>query len=102
MPDRHLQFPTNDEPLVAPMGDRIVSSREARIITGLSATTMWRERRHKRFPEPVQLSPHRKGYVASELYAWLQARIDAARQKSCSTSTFSSSTSGRSSSVSKR
>jgi predicted DNA-binding transcriptional regulator AlpA len=40
---------------------------------------MWRERRHKRFPEPVPLSTNRKGYLASEVYRWLQARIDAAR-----------------------
>ena len=60
-------------------GDSILSGRETSRITGLSPTTMWRERRHKRFPEPVQLSASRKGYLASEVYRWLQARIDAAR-----------------------
>ena len=59
--------------------ERILSAREASRITGLSPTTMWRERRHKRFPEPVQLSASRKGYLASEVYRWLQARVDAAR-----------------------
>jgi predicted DNA-binding transcriptional regulator AlpA len=40
---------------------------------------MWRERRQKRFQEPVSLSPNRKGYLASEVFAWLQARVDEAR-----------------------
>ena len=67
-------------PLNAVMpGDSILSGRETSRITGLSLTTIWRERRHRRFPEPVPLSTNRKGYLASEVYRWLQARIDAAR-----------------------
>ena len=78
--DCDIRIPSWDPLLNAAMpGDRILSAREASRITGLSLTTIWRERRHKRFPEPVQLSASRKGYLASEVYRWLQARVDAAR-----------------------
>jgi predicted DNA-binding transcriptional regulator AlpA len=77
-----VPLPPCDDPPAAPMpGDRILSGRETSRITGLSPTTMWRERRHKRFPEPVQLSASRKGYLASEVYRWLQARVDAAHSE---------------------
>jgi predicted DNA-binding transcriptional regulator AlpA len=76
----YVRIPSWDPPLNAVMpGERILSGRETSRITGLSLTTIWRERRHKRFPEPVPLSTNRKGYLASEVYRWLQARIDAAR-----------------------
>jgi predicted DNA-binding transcriptional regulator AlpA len=78
---RRFQFPNRVSPITPGVpGDRLVSSREARAITGLSATTMWRLRRQDRFPEPVQISPRRKGYLASELNAWLQIQIDASRR----------------------
>jgi predicted DNA-binding transcriptional regulator AlpA len=78
--DRNCRLPIWDRPLKYPLtGDRILSSRETRKITGLSSTTMWRERKNKRFPEPVQLTANRKGYLESEVYDWLQGRIDAAR-----------------------
>ena len=78
---RRFQFPNRVSPITPGVpGDRLVSSREARAITGLSATTMWRARRQDRFPEPVQISRRRKGYLASELYAWLHIRIDASRR----------------------
>jgi predicted DNA-binding transcriptional regulator AlpA len=78
--DCYVRIPSWDPPFNAAMPEeRILSAREASRITGLSLTTLWRERRKKKFPEPVPLSTNRKGYVASEVYRWLQARIDAAR-----------------------
>jgi predicted DNA-binding transcriptional regulator AlpA len=78
--DHDVRLASLASPLNAVMpGDTILSGRETSRITGLSLTTIWRERRHKRFPEPVQLSTNRKGFLTSEVYRWLQARVDAAR-----------------------
>jgi prophage regulatory protein len=54
--------------------DRILRIREVEKITGLSNTTIWRERQRGTFPEPVKISTGRHGWRASDLNAWLDAR----------------------------
>jgi hypothetical protein len=44
-----------------------------------SRVTRWRLRQDGKFPEPVQLSPGRVGYVKAEVLAWIQERIKTAR-----------------------
>ena len=51
-----------------------VSRAQVRDLTGLSATTIWREIRAGRFPEPVTLSPNRKAFRASDIDAWVRGR----------------------------
>lgn len=51
-----------------------LSRAEVRELTGLSATTIWREIRAGRFPEPVALSPNRKAFRASDIAAWARDR----------------------------
>ena len=51
-----------------------LSRAEVRALTGLSATTIWREIRAGRFPEPVALSPNRKAFRANDIAQWVSGR----------------------------
>lgn len=48
--------------------------REVEKQTSLSRVTLWRMSKRGEFPQRVQLSPGRVGYVAAEVDAWLEAR----------------------------
>ena len=54
--------------------DGFVSRAEVRYLTGLSATTIWREIRAGRFPKPVTLSPNRKAFRAHDIDEWVRGR----------------------------
>lgn len=47
---------------------------------GVSRTTLWQLTRDGGFPRPVEITDKRRGYVASEVEAWIRARM-AARDK---------------------
>ena len=51
-----------------------LSRAEVRALTGLSATTIWREIRAGRFPEPVALSPNRKAIRTNDIAEWVRGR----------------------------
>jgi prophage regulatory protein len=55
--------------------DRILRIREVEKITGLSNTTIWRERQRGTFPEPVKISVGRHGWRESDINAWLNSRL---------------------------
>lgn len=61
----------------AQASDRVMLDAEVRVKTGLSHTTRWREIKEKRFPAPLSISAGRVGWLASEIEAWLQQRIEA-------------------------
>ncbi len=50
---------------------------EVRALTGLSATTIWREICAGRFPAPVALSPNRRAFRAREVAQWMHSRSKA-------------------------
>ena len=54
--------------------ERFMSRAEVRALTGLSATTLWREIRAGRFPEAVVMSPNRKAFRSTDIADWMQAR----------------------------
>ena len=54
--------------------DRIMRRPEVLKRTGFSGTTLWREVQAKRFPPPVQLSPHMVGWFESSINAWMDKR----------------------------
>ncbi|WP_371332000.1 helix-turn-helix transcriptional regulator [Bosea sp. BIWAKO-01] len=62
---------TNPDQKVA---DSILRCREVEHATGLSRTTIWRERRAGRFPQPVQITATLRGWRASDVIAWLERR----------------------------
>ena len=62
----------DDQPL--PQLDRFLGRAEVSALTGLSATTLWREIRAGRFPKAVSLSPNRKGFRAQDIADWIGTR----------------------------
>ena len=45
---------------------------------GLSRSTLWRMRRAGEFPNPVHISKGRVGYVAAQVHAFIQSRLEGA------------------------
>jgi prophage regulatory protein len=64
------------EPLYPPIGgeDRFIREPECREITGLSRPTRWRLEKAGLFPKKRQLSPGCKGWLGSEIHAWMAGR----------------------------
>jgi predicted DNA-binding transcriptional regulator AlpA len=67
--------------VVPEVGERLLSMREAsRVAGGLHRNTLRRlwsqtdEQGQPRFPKPVEMSPGRYGFLASELRAWIATR----------------------------
>lgn len=56
--------------------DRFLNSKDVTAITGWSRQTLWREVRAGRFPAAVPTSPHRVGWLESEVARWQEARIE--------------------------
>ena len=57
------------------VSDRFLSKPEVLRIAGFSAATLWREVNAGRFPTPVSLSAQRKGFLESEVRAWIANRL---------------------------
>ncbi|MCE7028921.1 helix-turn-helix transcriptional regulator [Jiella avicenniae] len=53
------------------------SIKEACQMLGVSRTTLWQMGKDPTFPRPITISAGRKGFVASELEAFIKARIAA-------------------------
>ncbi|MER9967552.1 hypothetical protein [Mesorhizobium sp. M0060] len=58
--------------------DRILSEDELDVLTGISSTTRWRERKAGRFPLLMELSPGRKGNTLRQVREWRKERQAAA------------------------
>jgi prophage regulatory protein len=56
---------------------QILRRREVEKLTGLGRSTIYREISLDRFPKPIKLNPNGTsvGWLASEIYAWIEARI---------------------------
>ncbi|RUU35366.1 AlpA family phage regulatory protein [Mesorhizobium sp. M6A.T.Ce.TU.002.03.1.1] len=54
---------------------QILSIKEACKRVGISRTTVWQLTREGKFPGLVRITPKRKGYVDSEIEAWISERI---------------------------
>lgn len=52
-----------------------VSIKETCKITSLSRTTIWKLEKEGHFPRTVRLAGIKKGFVRSEVDAWMQARV---------------------------
>lgn len=58
--------------------DRIVRLPEALQMTGVTAMTLWRWERDKKFPKRIHLGPRAIGWRLSDLQAWIATREQAA------------------------
>lgn len=63
------------------MTERLLRFEEVRSLTGLSKTTITRLEKGNTFPKRVTLGPRSIAWVETEVKAWVQAKIDAARSK---------------------
>jgi len=63
--------------VVAQHDDAIVREPECQILTRLSRPTRWRLERAGKFPQKRQLSPGCKGWLRSEIQAWIAERARA-------------------------
>ena len=61
------------------VSDRFLSKPEVLRIAGFSAATLWREVNAGHFPAPVSISAQRKGFLESEVRAWIANRIASRR-----------------------
>jgi prophage regulatory protein len=55
--------------------DRIMRRREVEGVCGMSRSTLYRLVAAKNFPAPVKLSKSMVGFLASEVFAWIESRI---------------------------
>ena len=55
--------------------DRFLGKHEVLRIAGFSAATLWREVNAGRFPAPISISANRKGFLESEVRAWIANRV---------------------------
>ena len=44
-------------------------------ITGLSRSTIYQHKKEGTFPKPIRLGRKAVGWIESEIFAWLEARI---------------------------
>ena len=66
------------------MNKAILRPRQVYELIGLSAMQVWRLRRDGRFPQPIALGIHSRGFLKEEIDAWIELRIaerDARHQK---------------------
>jgi len=62
---------SQNAPVIAQPLDRILRLKEVRETSGLSDTTIWRERKAGRFPEPIQITGRLIGWPESVIRAWI-------------------------------
>ncbi|MCW8883679.1 MAG: AlpA family phage regulatory protein [Motiliproteus sp.] len=55
-------------------GKRFMSAKEVVARAGVSRTTIWRMQRKGVFPKKRQLSDGRVGWLASDVYEWIDSR----------------------------
>jgi prophage regulatory protein len=61
------------------MTERLLKKAEVEQITSLSATEIQRREKDGTFPLHLSISPKRVAWIASEIEAWVQAKIKNAR-----------------------
>lgn len=68
---REIRMRSNPAPMIEPPPDRYLGWREAKpLFGGISRTTAWRGVRAGWLPAPVQISPGRCAWRASDIVAW--------------------------------
>lgn len=58
----------------ASLQDRYITESECHRMSGLPRVTRWRMEKRGEFPQRRRLSPNRVGWLASEVFAWMESR----------------------------
>lgn len=61
------------------MQEQILKLTEVKLITGLSASSIYRGSANGTFPKQIKLGERSSGFLKSEVSQWLQDRIEASR-----------------------
>ena len=64
------------------MSQQILKLSEVKLISGLSASSVYRGAANGTFPKPIKLSERSSGWIKSEIDQWLKERIEASRNDS--------------------
>lgn len=64
------------------MKQQILKLSEVKLISGLSASSVYRGAANGTFPKPIKLSERSSGWIKSEVDQWLNERIEASRNDS--------------------
>lgn len=64
------------------MQEQILKLSEVKLITGLSASSIYRGSAKGTFPKQIKLTERSSGFLQSEISKWLQNRIEASRNDS--------------------
>lgn len=67
------------QPTIDPAQERLMRRPEVLRLTGLSRSSMYRLIEKLDFPRPVRLSAKTVGWPASQVNAWIAARVTASR-----------------------
>ena len=69
--------------MTTPRSDRFVRRPEVEFRTGLKRSTMYSYIAEGKFPRPISLgTSHSVAWLSSEIDAWIEARVQAARGQS--------------------
>jgi prophage regulatory protein len=55
--------------------NRIIRLRELKILTGLSAATIWRKEKENTFPKRRRISKRAVGWIHNEVSQWIDKQI---------------------------
>ncbi|MGZ8219570.1 helix-turn-helix transcriptional regulator [Methylomagnum sp.] len=72
-----LWSPTMQAEILIKPGDRFVRLPEVRVITGRSKSQIYAD---TTFPRPIKLSARESAWLHSEVLAWMQTKLEAARK----------------------
>ncbi|MBL1456920.1 MAG: AlpA family phage regulatory protein [Methylophaga sp.] len=61
---------------------QILKLSEVKLISGLSASSVYRGAANGTFPKPIKLSERSSGWIKAEVEQWLKERIEASRNDS--------------------
>ncbi len=74
-----LEVPPPAEPLIELRFNRVMRRPEVQRVTGLSRSSIYRGMASEDFPRAISLSKKSVGWLASDIEAWLAARVAASR-----------------------
>lgn len=73
---------SNAHTLTVAAGDRLIRRAEVERITALSRSNIYHRIQHDPdWPKPIHIGPNSVAWLESEVFAWVERRIAAARAK---------------------